>query len=175
MGRNGRGTFYFHYFKKSMRFLQWLEGVKEFYNNFDFWRIEVVGIERSNNIESNNFGRKSCQVSGEERIRYSGCFITLKIEGNNSGPTKSSCFMGIPVLRGSGLEGFYCILKVDATVSLKKYRFRWNCVYIKNIMLFNETPNKNETLPGYLFIRYQRCHIMNIFTIFIDFFVGMKS
>ena len=63
----------------------------------------------SNYIESNNLGRKSGPVSGIERIRYSGCFITLKIEGENSGPTKSAGFMGIPVLRGSGIEGFYCI------------------------------------------------------------------
>jgi len=70
----------------------------------------LFGIERSNYIESNNFGRKCCPVSGIERIRYSGCFITLKIEGNKSGPTKPSGFMGIPVLRGSGLEGFYCII-----------------------------------------------------------------
>jgi len=57
---------------------------------------------RSNYIESDNLGRKSCPVSGIERIRYSECFITLKIEGKYSGPTKSSGFMGIPVLRGSG-------------------------------------------------------------------------
>ena len=30
--------------------------------------------------------------------------------GENSGPTKMSGFMGIPVLRGSGLEGFYCTI-----------------------------------------------------------------
>jgi len=63
---------------------------------------------RSYNIKYNNLGRQSCPASGIERIRYSGCYITLKIEGQNSGPTKSSGFMGIPVLRGSGLEGFYC-------------------------------------------------------------------
>jgi len=71
--------------------------------------LRLSGIERSNNIESYNLGRKSCPVSGIERIRYSGCFITLKIEGGNLGPTKLSGFMGIPVLRGSGLEGLYCI------------------------------------------------------------------
>ena len=71
--------------------------------------LRLSGIERSNYIESNSLVQKSCPVSGIERIRYSGCFITLKIEGKNSGPTKSSGFMGIPVLRGSGLEGFYCI------------------------------------------------------------------
>ena len=71
--------------------------------------LRLSGIERSNYIESNNLGRKCCPVSGIERIRYSGCFITLKIVGKNSGPTKSSGFMGIPVLRGYGLEGFYCI------------------------------------------------------------------
>ena len=69
----------------------------------------MSGIERSNYIESNTLGRNSCPVSGKEKIRYSGCFITLKIEGGKSGPTKSSGFMGIPVLRGSGLEGLYCI------------------------------------------------------------------
>ena len=69
----------------------------------------MSGIERSNYIVSNNLGRKNCPVSGIERIRYSGCFTTLKKEGINLGPTKSSGFMGIPVLRGFGLEGFYCI------------------------------------------------------------------
>ena len=72
--------------------------------------LRLSGIEKSNYIESNNFGRKSCPVSRKERIRYSGCLITLKIEGKNSGPRKSSGFKGIPVLRGSGLEGFYCIV-----------------------------------------------------------------
>jgi len=67
----------------------------------------------SNYIESNNLGRKSGPVSGIERIRYSGCFITLKIEGENSGPTKSAGFMGIPVLRGSGIEGFYCTMVIS--------------------------------------------------------------
>ena len=66
----------------------------------------LSSIERSKYIESNNLGRKSCPVSGIERIRYSGCFITFKIEGENSGLTKSSGFMVIPVLRWSGLEGF---------------------------------------------------------------------
>jgi len=69
----------------------------------------LSGIERSNYIESNNLGRRSCPVSEIERIRYSGCFITLKKRGENSGPTKSSGFMEIQVLGGSGLEGFYCI------------------------------------------------------------------
>jgi len=71
--------------------------------------LRLSGIKRSNYIDPNNLGRKCCPVSGIERIRYSGCFITLKIEGNNSGPTKSSGFVEIPVLRGSGLEGSYCI------------------------------------------------------------------
>jgi len=70
--------------------------------------LRLFGIESSNYIESNNLDRKSCPVSGIERIRYSWCFITLKIEGKNSGPTKSSGFVGISVFRGSGLEGFYC-------------------------------------------------------------------
>jgi len=70
--------------------------------------LRLSGNERSNYIESNNLGRKSCPVSGIERIRYSGYFITLKIERKNSGPMKSSSFMGIPVLRGSSLEGFNC-------------------------------------------------------------------
>jgi len=74
--------------------------------------LRLSGIERANYIESNNLGQKSCPVSGIERIRYSELFITLKIEGKKSGPTKSSGFMGIPVLRGSGLEGFYCILQL---------------------------------------------------------------
>ena len=76
-----------------------------------FDRLRLSGIERSNYLKTNNLGRKNCPVSGIERIRYSGCFITLKIEGKNSGPTKSSGFVGIPVLRGSGLAGFYCITK----------------------------------------------------------------
>jgi len=76
--------------------------------------LRLSGIERLNYIKNNTLGRKSCPVSGIERIRYSGCFITLKIEGKNSGPTKLSGFMGIPVLRGSGLEGFYCIIKITA-------------------------------------------------------------
>ena len=75
--------------------------------NFIFNGLRLSGIERSSYIGSNNLSRKSSPVSGIERIRYSGCLITLKIEGKNSGPTKSSGFMGIPVLRGSGLEGFY--------------------------------------------------------------------
>jgi len=74
--------------------------------------LRLSGIKRSNYIESYNLGRKSCPVSGIERIWYSGCFITLKIEGGNSVPTKLSSFMGIPVLRGSGLEGFYCKQKL---------------------------------------------------------------
>ena len=45
-------------------------------------------------------------------------FYHIKIEGTNSGPTKSSGFMGIPVLRGSGLEGFYCIYFLHVTSSL---------------------------------------------------------
>ena len=72
--------------------------------------LRLSGIQRSNYLKTNNLVRKSCPVSGIERIRYSGCFITLKIEGGNSGPTKSSGFVGIPALRGSGLEGFYCKL-----------------------------------------------------------------
>jgi len=84
--------------------------------------LRLPGIERSNNIESYNLGRKSCPVSGIERIRYSGCFITLKIEVKNSGPTESSGFMGIPVLRGSGLEGFYCICIV---VHVCDYELIW--------------------------------------------------
>ena len=66
--------------------------------------LRLSGIERSNYIESNSLGRKSCHVSGIERM-----FYQIKKEGENSGPTKSSGFMGIPVLRESGLDDFYCI------------------------------------------------------------------
>jgi len=48
---------------------------------FQFKYLTVSGIKRSNYIDSNNLGQKRCPVSGIERIRYSGCFITLKIEG----------------------------------------------------------------------------------------------
>jgi len=89
--------------------------------------LRLSGIERSNYIESNNLGPKSCPVSGIERIRYSGCFITLKIEGENSGPTKSSGFIGIPVLRGSGLEGFYCTT-TSVTLNCVPATWRSNCV-----------------------------------------------
>jgi len=68
--------------------------------------LKLSGIERSNYIVANNLGQKNCLVSGIEKIRYSECLITLKIEGGNSGPTKSSGFMGIPVLSGSDLKGF---------------------------------------------------------------------
>ena len=51
--------------------------------NFNFDGLRLSGIERSNYTESNNLGLKSWPVSGIERIRYSGCFITLKIEGKN--------------------------------------------------------------------------------------------
>ena len=88
--------------------------------------MRLSGIERSNYIESNNLGRKSCPVSGIERIRYSGCFITLKKEGKNSGPTESSGFMGIPVLRGSGLEGFYFTIHFWKTRILKTINIRDN-------------------------------------------------
>ena len=82
------------------------------FNIIFFDGLRLSGIERSTYIESYNLGRKSGPVSGIERIRYSGCFITLKKEGKNSGPTKTSGFVGIPVLRGSGLEGFYCTIAV---------------------------------------------------------------
>jgi len=89
--------------------------------NFIFHGLRLSCIKRSNYIESNDLGRKSCPVSGIERIRYSECFFTLKIEGKKSGPTKSSGFMGIPVLRGSGLEGFYCIRKLRNIASHQQH------------------------------------------------------
>jgi len=49
--------------------------------NLIFDGLRLAHIERSNYIESNTLGRKRCSVSGIERIRYSGCFITVKIEG----------------------------------------------------------------------------------------------
>ena len=43
-------------------------------------------------------------------------------------------------------------------------RFYSNFLYVKNMMLYNEKPNKNKTLPGFLvFLSYQRCLILNIF------------
>ena len=86
----------------------WWKGILDAVSILIFDGLRSSGIEKSNYIESNNLGRKSSPVSGIERIRYSGCLITLKKEGENSGPTKWSGFMTIPVLRGSGLEGFYC-------------------------------------------------------------------
>jgi len=42
--------------------------------------------------------------------------------------------------------------------------FLSNVMYDKNMMLWNEKPNKNETLPvSIVFMRYQRFHIFNIF------------
>jgi len=49
--------------------------------NLIFDGLRLAHIERSNYIESNTLGRKRCPVSGIERIRYPGCFITVKIEG----------------------------------------------------------------------------------------------
>ena len=41
-------------------------------------------------------------------------------------------------------------------------RFLSNFMNVKNMMLWNEKPNKNETLPwSIVFMRYQRCHIFN--------------
>jgi len=57
-------------------------------------------------------------------------------------------------------------LKAYATVSLffsSNNRFLSNLLYDNNIMLWNEKPNKNETLPGSFFMRYHRFHIFNIF------------
>jgi len=59
---------------------------------FDGFRLS--GIERSNNIASNNLGRKSCPVSGIERIRFPVCFITLTIEGKKFGTDEIVWFHG---------------------------------------------------------------------------------
>jgi len=85
-------------------------------------------------------GQKRCPVSGIDRIRYSGCFITLKLEGKNSGPTKLSGFIGIPVLRGSGLEGFYCTIFCKFSKEIMvEFRWKWRCyvhLYTHNLFLF---------------------------------------
>ena len=115
--------------------------------NFNFDGLRLSGIERSNYIETNNLGRKCCPVSGIERIRYSGCFITLKIEGNNSGPRKSSGFVGIPVLRGSGLEGFYCTIVTHMGLLMKSAKqYIFSCLEVNTITLYITVTNK-MTLP----------------------------
>jgi len=47
-------------------------------------------------------------------------FYRIKIEGKNSEPTKSPGLMGIPVLRGSGLEGFFVLPMSSIKVILVK-------------------------------------------------------
>ena len=68
---------------------------KVFFYYFNFYDgLRLSDIERSNYIESNNLGRKSCPVSGIERILYSGCFITLKIEWEKFGTDEIVWFHG---------------------------------------------------------------------------------
>jgi len=58
---------------------------------------------------------------------------------------------------------------------LKNNRFLLNFLYDKNMMLWNEKPNKNETLPGSIdFYEMNDFTYLDFFTIFIDFFDGMK-
>jgi len=88
---------------------------------FDGFRLS--GIERSNYIESNNLGRKSCPVSGIERIRYSGCFITLKNRRGKFGTDEIVRFHGDSGIerirfRGVLLYLFY-LLKFSAIFFLK--------------------------------------------------------
>jgi len=74
---------------------------------------------------------KCCPVSAIERIRYSGYFIKLKIERNKLGPTKTPGFRGVPVLRGSCLEGFYCTYIIVMVYSNTVYsRIRTYCIYL---------------------------------------------
>jgi len=47
-------------------------------------------------------------------------FYRIKIEGENSEPTKSPGFMGISVLRGSGLEVFFVLPMSSMKVILVK-------------------------------------------------------
>ena len=107
---------------------------------FQFYFIDgsgFSGIEGSNYIGSNNLGQNSCPVPVIEKIRYSECFITLKIEGKKSGPTKSSGSMVIPVLRGSSLEGVYDIILILILLFLqvnisKIYRYHWYTSNVKS-------------------------------------------
>jgi len=61
---------------------------------------------RSNYIESDNLGRKSCPVSGIERIRYSECFITLKLKREIFGTDEIVRFHGDSGIKRIRLRGF---------------------------------------------------------------------
>jgi len=55
-------------------------------------------------------------------------------------------------------------------------RFLSNFMYDKNMMLWNEKPNKMGPYRGQLFLWDTKDFTyLTFFTIFIDYFVGMKS
>jgi len=71
---------------------------------FDLLRLS--GIERSNYIESNNLGQKSCPVFGIEGIRYSGWFITLKNRREKFGTDEIVRFYGDSGIERIWFRGF---------------------------------------------------------------------
>ena len=62
-----------------------------------------------------------------------------------------------------------CYLKTYATVYdfFLNNRFLSNFMYVKNMLLWNEKPNKNETLPGSIFLRHTKD--VTYLIIFYDF------
>jgi len=77
--------------------------------NFNFDGLRLSGIERSNYTESNNLGRKSWPVSGIERIRYSGCYISRNIR-EKIGTNEIVRFHGDSGIERIRFRGFYCTL-----------------------------------------------------------------
>jgi len=76
--------------------------------NFIFWRIEVVRYWEVKLHWIQQFGLKKLPGIRNREDPVFRVFYHIKNRRENSGPTKSSGFMGIPVLRGSDLESFYC-------------------------------------------------------------------